>query len=109
MYQPDVSPSGLWRRPFTGMRPLRTFRAMPTFCSGSTPHDDLETRTDGGLLGGHQACHLRTLVPLVLASWKRLARPFPYLIGAADHSLVRYAQSVAYRRSLGLHHATLIT
>jgi len=38
MYQPDVSPSGSWRRPFSATRPLRTFGAMPAFCPGSTAY-----------------------------------------------------------------------
>ncbi|WP_316854670.1 hypothetical protein [Ralstonia mannitolilytica] len=37
MYQPDVSPSGLSRKPFRGRSPSLTLREMPTFSIWSQP------------------------------------------------------------------------
>src|SRR5258705_6991361 len=36
MYQPVVSPSGGWRSPLIGSKPVLTFLAMPTFKVGNT-------------------------------------------------------------------------
>ena len=52
MYQPDVSPSGSWRRPFSATRPLRTFGsstwAQFTLWAGEADVAKVELSFDSG-------------------------------------------------------------